>query len=221
MILQEMAEHLNVYFITLVISGLLFIVFVLIYYPPSFLRSKVFPVSLRGSVTAVVLERLTGFLFFGVIPYLILRLSLPSFCWRDLGIVFPPPSWWLPSLFFWLTIVLLVSRVAGSPASLAQYPQMRRVTWTPAMVLLNAVTAFANLPGHEQDLAGALLRFALAEPLHHVALIGMGAPRQVVQNILMAQEQNLASLDRRLLERHFRQHGDRLPETYHWMRGWA
>ena len=157
MILQEMAEHLNVYFITLVISGLLFIVFVLIYYPPSFLRSKVFPVSLRGSVTAVVLERLTGFLFFGVIPYLILRLSLPSFCWRDLGIVFPPPSWWLPSLFFWLTIVLLVSRVAGSPASLAQYPQMRRVTWTPAMVLLNAVTWALYLAGYEFLFRGLLI----------------------------------------------------------------
>ncbi len=152
-----MTEYPRIYLITAVISGLLFLLFVLIFYPPSFVRMKIIPASRRGRVGMVVLERLTGFLFFGVIPFLILSSTLPAFRPHDLGIVLPPRAWFLPSLLFWSVIILLVSRVAGSPASLAQYPQMRGVTWTPSLVLLNALTWALYLAGYEFLFRGLLI----------------------------------------------------------------
>lgn len=152
-----MTEYPRIYFTTALITGILFLLFVLIFYPPSFLRLKILPDRWHGRVGRVILERLTGFLFFGVIPLLILYFTLPAFRLQDLGITLPPRVWFLPSLLFWTLIVVMVSRVAGSPASLEQYPQMRDVTWTPAMVLLNAVTWALYLAGYEFFFRGLLI----------------------------------------------------------------
>jgi hypothetical protein len=152
-----MTYYPHIYFFTAVIAGLLFILFVFLFYPPSSLRLKIFPSLRRGSVARVVLERLTGFLFFGVIPFLILFMKLPAFHAADLGIVLPPTAWFLPSVVFWILIVVLVSRVAGTPASLAQYPQLRDVTWSPALVLLNALTWALYLAGYEFLFRGLLI----------------------------------------------------------------
>lgn len=152
-----MTKEPGIYYMVLLVAGLLFVVFVLIFYTPSFLRRPLIPVQRRGTVAVVVAERLTGFLFFGVIPWLLLRTSLPGFSVRDVGVVLPPRVWYLPSLLFWVLIVAGVSRVAGTPASLEQYPQMRQATWTSAMVLLNALTWALYLAGYEFLFRGLLI----------------------------------------------------------------
>jgi membrane protease YdiL (CAAX protease family) len=165
-------DYPRIYLVTAVITGLLFLLFIFLFYPPSFLRLKIFPSLRRGSVVRVMLERLTGFLFFGVIPFLILYKTLPAFHGADLGIVLPSRSWFLPSLIFWVLIVFVVSRVADSPASLEQYPQMRQVIWTPAMVFLNALTWALYLAGYEFFFRGLLL-FPLLPDMGLIATLAL------------------------------------------------
>ncbi len=152
-----MTQEPYIYYYVLMAEGALFLLFVIIFYTPSFLGRPVISPRLRGTVMVVTAERLTGFLFFGVVPWVLLRLALPDFRLQDVGVVMPSHGWILPSLSFWVVIVLLVSRVAGSPASLAQYPQMRGVTWTPWIVSLNALTWALYLSGYEFLFRGLLI----------------------------------------------------------------
>ncbi len=145
------------YLLAALFGIVLFIFFVLLFYPPQPLRRRMPTLLVHGSPARVVAERLTGFFFFGILPLALLYSRLPSFDPSSLGLVFPPSRWVIPSVFFWVVLILAVSRVAGRPANLEQYPQMRKVRWTLPMVMLNAATWALYLAGYEFLFRGLLL----------------------------------------------------------------
>lgn len=118
----------------------------------------------------VVVQRLWGFLFMGVFPFLFIALW-PGENLNQYGLGFrfiSPPPWWI-----WAVIAFIIvagAKAAAQPGNLAFYPQIRCKTWTPGMLALSAATWVTFLLGYEFLFRGFLL-FASVEVMNVWAAI--------------------------------------------------
>ncbi len=109
----------------------------------------------------VVLQRILGFLFLGVLSILIL-LMLPDVTLKEYGLSFKfhsAPPWWS-----WLLIPLILIMgyfAAQKPGNLEHYPQIRAKQWTPGMVALSSVSWLLFLVGYEFLFRGFVLHASL------------------------------------------------------------
>ena len=105
----------------------------------------------------VVFQKLTGFVFLGVIPLGVVLAVLPHSL-VDYGLGF---SHTVLSLLWVLGLAAVVIplniNAARRPANLAYYPMIRAARWSPRLVLTNALATTAYLFAYELMFRGILL----------------------------------------------------------------
>ena len=110
----------------------------------------------------VVLQRVLGVLFLGIISVLMI-IALPGVGLKNYGLGFSfttPPPWWS-----YLLIPLILGLgifAAGKPGNLALYPQIRLKQWTPPLLFISAISWMVFLIGYEFLFRGFLLHASLA-----------------------------------------------------------
>lgn len=146
-----------------------FIIAFLIYYGISTsvsINRRISAISNAGneSRNKVVIQRLTGFLCFFVIPAAIV-FTLPDTDFRDLGLI-PKTNVtvWQLSLLIALPLVLLSTLTAKSTRNLSEYPQIRNNQWNSGLLIISALTWILYLFAYEFTFRGFLF-FSLIEPL--------------------------------------------------------
>lgn len=109
----------------------------------------------------VLLQRMLGFLFLGIVSALIILL-LPAITLKEYGLTFNfrlAPPWWS-----WLLIplILIMGYVAAQkPDNLKMYPQIRALQWTRGMILISSVSWVLFLIGYEFLFRGFVLHASL------------------------------------------------------------
>ena len=109
---------------------------------------------------SVLLQRLLGFVIFGIIPWVIIQISrdagMPQF-----GIKCPVcATWYWTALLSALVIVMNLLN-ASRPDNLAMYPQVREKEWSLKSLVASALTWILYLIGYEFLFRGFLLFAAL------------------------------------------------------------
>jgi membrane protease YdiL (CAAX protease family) len=120
----------------------------------------------------VLLQRMLGFLFLGIVSALIILL-LPDITLKEYGLTFnfrSAPPWWS-----WLLIplILIMGYVAAQkPGNLNLYPQIRALQWTRGMIAMSSVSWVLFLIGYEFLFRGFVLHASLElmEPVPAIAL---------------------------------------------------
>jgi len=110
----------------------------------------------------VVIQRLWGFIFMGLIPVIFLSL-LPGEKLMNYGLGFSfwsLPPWWLMGVLAF--IIITGAFAAARPGNLALYPQIRIKQWTPGMLTLSGITWIVFLLAYEFLFRGFLLFAAVA-----------------------------------------------------------
>lgn len=114
-----------------------------------------------GPGNRVVLQRLLGVLFLGIVSAIII-LIIPGVTLKDYGLGFSfsaPPPWWT---YLLVPVILGIgSFSARTPQNLAMYPQIRIKEWTPRTLFISAITWIAFLIGYEFLFRGFLLHASL------------------------------------------------------------
>ena len=125
---------------------------------------------LDGQGNHVLLQRILGFLFMGVLSVLII-LFLPDLGLKEYGLSFTfhsaPPAW------SWLLIPLIMGYFAArKPGNLENYPQIRAKIWTPGMIAINSTSWVLFLVGYEILFRGFVLHASLElmDPVPAIAL---------------------------------------------------
>ncbi len=148
-------------------SLLFFVFFVFFFYGRHAFARKFLPLPSSGTLQRVVVERLTGFLLFGVIPGTAVFFFLPETSASSLGLGLPGRQWLLPALIFWTVLVIFNGLFGGKPATLKHYPQIRQLPWGKELFLINIITWLLYLAGYEFLFRGLLVfplldRFGIA-----------------------------------------------------------
>ncbi len=109
----------------------------------------------------VLLQRLLGLLFLGILS-VIISIILPGVTPADYGLGFvfqdAPPGW---SFLLIPLILVLGFYAAKKEGNLELYPQIRAKNWTPAMLVISAITWVLFLVGYEFLFRGFLLQASL------------------------------------------------------------
>ena len=103
------------------------------------------------------MQRLWGFLFMGVGPFLFI-LSWPGKQLQEYGLGFSfqaSPPWWILAVIAFIIIAGYFA--AKKPANLDMYPQIRCEKWTPGLICISGFTWFTFLLGYEFLFRGFLL----------------------------------------------------------------
>ncbi|MCD6200473.1 MAG: CPBP family intramembrane metalloprotease [Bacteroidales bacterium] len=138
-------------------SVLFFIIFIFLFYGKHASERKLLRIPGSGSLQRVVLERITGFFLFGIMPGIAIFHFLPGLKAADFGLVLPGRGWAIPALLFWLALITFMARYAGKPALLAHYPQIRTIPWGKNIQLINIFTWILYLVGYEFLFRGLLI----------------------------------------------------------------
>jgi len=116
---------------------------------------------LDGQGNHILLQRILGFLFLGVLSVLII-LFLPDLSLKEYGLSFTflsaPPTW------SWLLIPLILIMgffAARKPGNLENYPQIRAKDWTPGMIAISGTSWVLFLVGYEFLFRGFVLHASL------------------------------------------------------------
>ena len=120
----------------------------------------------------VLLQRMLGLLFLGILSALIILL-LPGITLKETGLSFKfqtAPPWWS-----WLLIPLILITgylAAQKPGNLKLYPQIRAQQWTRGMLAISSLSWILFLIGYEFLFRGFLLHASLGlmEPIPAIAL---------------------------------------------------
>ena len=120
----------------------------------------------------VLLQRMLGLLFLGILSALIILL-LPGITLKETGLSFKfqtAPPWWS-----WLLIPLILITgylAAQKPGNLKLYPQIRAQQWTRGMLAISSISWILFLIGYEFLFRGFLLHASLGlmEPIPAIAL---------------------------------------------------
>ena len=110
----------------------------------------------------VVFQKMTGFVFLGLIP-LVIVLSVLPYTLTDYGLGFantPTSLLWVMGLA--CVVVPLNINAARRPQNLAYYPMIRTSRWTPGLVLTNALATTAYLFAYELLFRGIVLSVCVA-----------------------------------------------------------
>ena len=116
----------------------------------------------KANTCWVVFQKLTGFVFFGVIPLLVVLATLP-YTITDYGLGFantPASLLWVVGLA--CVIFPLNIKAAKRPKNLAYYPMIRAQRWHPSLVLTNALATTAYLFAYELLFRGIVLSVCVA-----------------------------------------------------------
>jgi membrane protease YdiL (CAAX protease family) len=110
--------------------------------------SKFFQTKDGNNIRQIILQRLCGVFFFGIVSIVLIRF-LFSGDFASFGSAAPTAN-----SFLWLAILALViipmSYLSSkSPSNLAQYPQIRVSEWSIALVILSAVSWITYLLAYE------------------------------------------------------------------------
>jgi membrane protease YdiL (CAAX protease family) len=120
----------------------------------------------------VVIQRIWGFLFMGVLPLLFIALW-PGKSPSDYGFEFTfqaPAPWWVWAVLMF--IIVAGAKAAASPSNLSMYPQIRCRRWSPGMMAISNLTWLIFLFGYEFLFRGFLL-FASLEIMDVWAAIAL------------------------------------------------
>lgn len=127
---------------------------------------------MHPGIKIVVMQRLWGVLFLGIVSLIILLFVIRGDAKAyGLGFAFAaPPPWWTWVLF--PVIVLLAWKQAPAKSNLELYPQIRIRVWSRGTVLLSALSWIAFLLAYEFMFRGFLLYGSLSilEPWQAIAL---------------------------------------------------
>ena len=114
-----------------------------------------------GQGNQVLLQRMLGLVFLGVLSVLII-IILPGITPADYGLGFTfhmAPPWWS---FLIIPLILITGFFAAKQEGiLALYPQIRSKTWTPQMVVISNASWVLFLIGYEFLFRGFLLQASL------------------------------------------------------------
>ena len=118
--------------------------------------------NLDSQAKEIVLQRLWGFIFLGVVPVIFI-LFFPEKSLKDLGL----GCSWLSAPPWWVLLVLVFILIAGfyaanQPGNLAMYPQIRNKKWTRGLLALSGLSWVVFLVGYEFLFRGFLLFASLA-----------------------------------------------------------
>lgn len=119
--------------------------------------NRVFSIHLKkNDVNHVLFQKVTGFLFMGLLPFVLVSAFLPKTT-SNYGLSY----FYHPNAFFFVltpSVILLILNFffAGNPENLKQYPQMRIKQWTNKTLVLNALGWFVYLLGYEYLFRGVL-----------------------------------------------------------------
>ena len=110
----------------------------------------------KTNVYWILLQKLAGFLFLGLLPALAM-LMMPVTL-RQVGVSFIN----IPQSLLWIggmgaVIVLVNLMAARKPGNLAMYPQMRITRWTPKILAISSMGWMLYLLGYEFIFRGVLL----------------------------------------------------------------
>ena len=113
-------------------------------------------------VYAVLFPRLLGMLFFGLIPYVVMRNAFPEHFdarylqWQNGGRI----ACW--TLGLWAIILPVIWISSKKAAHLAQYPQIRHPQWTTGTLIASALTWIGYLFAYEFLFRGLLFTVSLS-----------------------------------------------------------
>lgn len=112
---------------------------------------------LDSGVRVILLQRIWGLIFLGIIPLLIIILGLkesPGNFGLSVAFIASPP-WWS---YLLIPVIIFFSHIqASSPSNLALYPQIRLEVWDPGTLFLSSLSWIAFLIGYEFMFRGFLL----------------------------------------------------------------
>lgn len=132
---------------------------------------KLYP-ELDPQVKEVLLERIWGVIFLGIIPVLFIFI-LPRLSLQDYGLRFAfqePPAWW--SYLLILAILIASYFWSSTPGNLVRYPQIRIKTWTPGLLTISGISWVIFLIAYEFLFRGILL-FASLDVLDYWPAIAL------------------------------------------------
>lgn len=150
-----------------VIGVTTFIIFVLIIHAD---RIRLVPLRLPadGSPARVFFNRITGFVFMGIIPYLYLIVAKNQEALYVLTLKQPRKET-LPFFFLVVTLILIITAFySGHEDNVTNYPQIRKKTWPVSMLFLNVLTWMLYLAGYEFLFRGILIFTFL--PLYNITV---------------------------------------------------
>ena len=110
----------------------------------------------QGQTIQIYLQRLTGVLFFGILPFILVLLFFRDF---DMQTIFAFSA--SPTFFYWLagfSAVMIPANIilAKKPMNLEVYPQVRTKNWTNSIFIISALTWTAYLFAYEFLIRGLL-----------------------------------------------------------------
>ena len=115
-----------------------------------------------SSARWVVCQKLLGVLFLGVIPLIVVLLTLP-YSLYDYGLGFENIGASLLWVFGLAMVIFPLNiRAARRPDNLDYYPMIRSPHWTPRLVLINSTATFLYLLAYELMFRGILLSVCTA-----------------------------------------------------------
>ncbi|MGW8315931.1 MAG: CPBP family intramembrane glutamic endopeptidase [Bacteroidales bacterium] len=113
-------------------------------------------------VYSVILQRIWGFLFLGIVPLMIIVFSYReslSFYGLSFRFLHAPPGW----TYGLVPLILLLSYFTShAPVNLERYPQIRCKNWTRGILLISAISWIIFLVGYEYFFRGFLLYSCLS-----------------------------------------------------------
>lgn len=109
-----------------------------------------------NNIKPVLMRRLLGILFFGVVPLFVIAFFIPSGT-AQYGFSLPGIKTLIWTLIVSCAIIPMNYFNAGSPDNLAQYPQIRNKYWPSSLLILSAISWIAYLLAYEFLLRGFLL----------------------------------------------------------------
>lgn len=114
-----------------------------------------------GQGNQVLLQRILGVLFLGLLSALIIIL-LPGITPGEYGLGFSfltAPPWWS---FLFIPLILVIGYYSSKRSgNLENYPQIRAKTWTPGMIAISGTSWVLFLVGYEFMFRGFLLQASL------------------------------------------------------------
>ncbi len=117
----------------------------------------------KGQIRIVLFQRLTGFLFFGIIPAIVYMLFKKSIVVEHCLRIHFNLSSLIYIVSFGIIAVIINYFTARSPENLSIYPQIRAKTWTISLLLLSSLSWMVYLFAYEFLFRGILLITCLGE----------------------------------------------------------
>jgi len=109
-----------------------------------------------GETRQIILQRLSGVVFFGIVPVMVIILLLDQSP-DAYGVKVPSGKTFLFALLFGLVVLPVNYFSTRSPGILAMYPQIREKTWSVKLIIISSLTWILYLTAYEFLFRGFIL----------------------------------------------------------------